>query len=136
MTELYDYLEEIMPVKRVLIALAIGMISLFIVLISGLTSDFVRAETIASRAFSAFSYTTLISFILMMIGEEYAIFKTDKELEHLIDDAPIVETDEDFDREEYLYEYLHADDENNEQITDEPDAAFNPMEVGNFSNQS
>ncbi|MBR4153693.1 MAG: hypothetical protein IKT98_12165 [Selenomonadaceae bacterium] len=133
MTELYDYLEEIMPVKRVLIALAIGMISLFIVLISGLTSDFVRSETIASRAFSAFSYTTLISFILMMFGEEYAIFKTDKELEHFIDDAFLEETLEDFDREEYLYEYLHGDEEENSDDA-EAENNFQPMDV--ISNQS
>lgn len=132
MTELYDYLADIMPIKRVLIALAVGMISLFIVLFSGLTSDFVRLETIASRAFSAFSYTCVISFVLMMIGEEYAIFKADKELEHLIDDAPIEETGEDFDREEYL----HVDDEPAEVESEHTiefnvDDNFQPM---NFSN--
>ena len=134
MTELYDYLEDIMPIKRVLIALAVGMIALFIVLISGLTSDFVRLETIASRAFSAFSYTCVISFVLMMIGEEYAIFKSDKELEHLIDDAPIEETDEDFDREEYL----HVDDEV-EEVATEPTIEINiddNFQSINFSNQS
>lgn len=135
MTELYDYLEDIMPVKRVIISMAVGMISLFIVLISGLTSDFVRAETIASRAFSAFSYTTLISFILIMCGEEYAIFKTDKEIENLIDDAPIIETEEDFNRDEYLYEYLH-EDENNEENSDEFVETFQQPGMGNFSNQN
>ena len=106
-TELYDFLEDIMPVKRVLLALAVGIVSLLIVLISGLTSDFVRSETIASRAFSAFSYSTLITFILIMGGEEYAIFRTDKDLENFIDTAQIVETGEEFNREEYL----HEDDE-------------------------
>ena len=131
MTDLYNYLEEIMPIKRLLIALAVGMIALLIVLISGLTSDFVRSETIAARAFSAFSHTCLISFVLMMIGEEYAIFKADKELEHLIDDAPIEETGEDFDREEYL----HEEDE----VANEPtieiniDDNFQPM---NLSSQN
>ena len=131
MTDLYDYLEDIMPIKRVLIALAVGMIALFIVIISGLTSDFVRLETIASRAFSAFSYTCVISFVLMMIGEEYAIFKSDKELEHLIDDAPIEETGEDFDREEYL----HVDEETTNEPTIEIniDDNFQPM---NFPNQN
>lgn len=132
MTELYDYLEDIMPIKRVLIALAVGMISLFIVLISGLTSDFVRLETIAARAFSAFSHTCLISFVLMMIGEEYAIFKADKELEHLIDDAPIEETGEDFDREEYLHEEDETPQEANESTFEiNVDDNFQPM---NFSN--
>lgn len=131
MTDLYNYLEEIMPIKRILIALAFGMIALFIVLYSGLTSDFVRSETIASRAFSAFSHTCVISFVLMMIGEEYAIFKGDKELEHLIDDAQIEETAEDFNREEYL----HEDDEAPvEHVIDiGMDDNFQPV---NFSNQS
>ena len=139
MTELYDYLEEIMPVKRVLISLAVGMISLFIVLISGLTNDFVRSETIASRAFSAFSYSTLLTFILIMGGEEYAIFRTDKELEKFVDDAPLEETDEDFDKEEYLHE---DDEEISEEIKNEPvieieqDDNFHPMNFGNFSNQN
>ena len=131
MTDLYNYLEEIMPIKRVLIALAVGIIALLIVLISGLTSDFVRSETIASRAFSAFSYTCLASFILMMLGEEYAIFKTDNELEHLIDDAEIEETDEEFDPEEYLHE---DDEEANEPLIEiDVDDNFQPM---NFSNQN
>ena len=91
-----------MPVKRVLISLAIGMVSLFIVLVSGLTSGFVREETIASRTFSAFCFTSLWSFVLIMAGEEYAIFKTNRELEDLIDTAQIKETGEDFNREEYL----------------------------------
>lgn len=102
MAEIYSFLEEIMPVKRVLFSLAIGMVSLFIVLISGLTSDFVREETIASRTFSAFCFTTLWSFVLIMAGEEYAIFKSNRELEDFIDSAQIKETGEDFNRDEYL----------------------------------
>ena len=132
MTELYDYLEEIMPIKTVLISLAVGFVSLFIVLMSGLTSDFVRFETIASRAFSAFSYMTLTSFILIMLGEEYAIFKSDKELEHLVDDAPITETGEDFNREEYF----HEEEENNEETSTEPEETFQTIDVGDFSNQN
>ena len=102
MAEIYSFLEEIMPVKRVALSLAIGMVSLLIVLISGLTSDFVREETVASRTFSAFCFTSLWSFVLIMAGEEYAIFKTNRELEDLIDTAQIKETGEDFNREEYL----------------------------------
>ncbi len=134
MTELYDYLEDIMPIKVVLISLAVGILALLIVLYSGLTSDFVRSETIASRAFSAFSYTCVISFVLMMIGEEYAIFKTDKELEHLIDDATIEETSEDFDREEYLHEEDETPEvENEPTIEINIDDNFQPM---NFPNQN
>lgn len=104
MAEIYSFLEGIMPVKRVCISLAIGIISLFIVLISGLTSDFVRDETVASRTFSAFCFTSLWSFVLMMSGEEYAIFKTKRELEDFIDSAQIAKTGEDFNRAEYLHE--------------------------------
>ena len=102
MAEIYSFLEEIMPFKRVCIALGIGIISLLIVLISGLTSDFVREETVASRAFSAFCFTSLWSFVLMMAGEEYAIFKTNRELEDFVDSAQLAVTGEAFNRDEYF----------------------------------
>ena len=121
-----------MPIKRIIISLAVGMVSLFIVLISGLTSDFVRVETVASRTFSAFSFTSLVSFIFMMSCEEYAIFKTKRELEHFIDDAPFEETEENFNRAEYLHE--------DEEPTSEPeivveDNSFRPMDFTGLSNQ-
>lgn len=137
------------------------MVALFIVLISGLSSDFVRSEIIASRAFSAFSFSTLACFIVLMGGEEYAIFRTNKELENFVDSAQIAETGEEFDREEYLYEYLHADEEENtEELSTETQTeseseikteteteaetkteieqenTFRPMNFGNFSNQN
>ena len=118
------------------------MVSLFIVLISGLTSDFVRGETVASRTFSAFSFTSLVSFIFLMSCEEYAIFKTKRELEDFIDAAPFEETDEDFDREEYLREYLDEEKEESEpepevaEVTAEEDNTFRPMDFANFSNQN
>lgn len=101
MSGFYGYLESIMPLKRVLISLAVGMVSLFIVLISGLTSEFVRGATIASRTFSAFCFTAAVTFILMMSCEEYAIFKTKRELENFIDDAAY-EDAENFNRAEYF----------------------------------
>ena len=114
-----------MPIKRIIISLAVGMVSLFIVLISGLTSDFVSVGTVASRALSAFSFTSLVSFIFLMSCEEYAIFKTKRELEHFIDDAPFAETNENFNRAEYLHE-------------EEPVAqdTFRPMDFGQFANQN
>ena len=132
-----------MPIKRILISLAIGMVTLFIVLVSGLTSDFVREETVASRTFSAFSFATLLSFILMMCGEEYAIFKTDRELENFIDSALLAETDEDFDREEYLRveedeEAPSSPDESESavEIVENPEpVGFEPMNFNNLSNQ-
>lgn len=146
MADIYNYLEDIMPIKRVLISLAIGMVSLFIVLASGLTSDFVREETVASRTFSAFCFTSLASFIFMMCCEEYAIFKTKRELENFIDSAQIAETGEEFDRKEYL----HEEDEvaEVEEITkvkepieteaaeeEETEDAFRPMNFNNLQSQ-
>ncbi len=98
------------------------MVALFIVLISGLTSDFVRGATVASRTFSAFCFASLVSFIFLMSCEEYAIFKTKRELESFVDDAPLAETDEDFNRAEYLHE------------EEEPET-FHPMDFANLSNQ-
>ena len=102
MSEIYSYMEDIMPVKRVMISLAVGIVSFLIVLFSGLSSGFVREETIVSRTFSAFCFTGLASFILMMSGEEYAIYKTKRELENFIDDAQIAATGEDFNIDEYF----------------------------------
>lgn len=104
MTGFYNFLEEVMPLKRILISFAIGLTALAIVLYSGLTSEVVRSQTVAARAFSAFSFTGLLTFIILMSCEEYAIFKTKRELEHFIDDAPCVETDEDFNRAQYFDE--------------------------------
>lgn len=140
MTGFYSYLESIMPVKRILISLAVGMVSFLIVLISGLTSDFVRGTTVASRTFSAFSFTSLACFIFLMSCEEYAIFKTKRELEHFVDDAQIAPTDEDFNRAEYL----HEDDDSTEStatndLPDESDATeeavFRPIDFGGLSSQ-
>ena len=149
MAEIYNFLEDIVPIKRMLISLAVGIISLLIVLISGLSSDFVRPEIIASRAFSAFSFSALACFIILMSGEEYAIFRTNKELEDFVDDAQIIETGEEFDREAYLYEYLHdAEEENQEDVSEEsevetesstegePENTFRPMNFSNLSNQN
>ncbi|MBR6888010.1 MAG: hypothetical protein IKN16_06140 [Selenomonadaceae bacterium] len=125
MTGFYGYLESVMPIRQIVISLAVGMVSLFIVLISGLTSDFVRGATVASRTFSAFSFTSLVSFIFLMSCEEYAIFKTKRELESFVDDAPLEETGEDFNRAEYLHE--------EEEPAPEPEAvaeenSFRPMD--------
>ena len=127
LTGFYGWLESVMPVKQITISLAVGMLSLVIVLISGLTSDFVRGETVASRTFSAFSFTSLMTFIFLMSCEEYAIFKTKRELENFIDDAPIEQTEENFNRAEYLHE-------------DEPeiiveDNNFRPMNFAGLPNQ-
>lgn len=125
LSEIYSYMEDIMPVKRVLISLAIGMISLFIVLVSGLTSGFVREETVASRTFSAFCFTGLMSFIIMMSCEEYAIFKTKRELEHFIDDAQIAETGEDFNIDEY---FPKEEPVKEESTATEEEESFRPLD--------
>ena len=144
MTGFYGYLEGIMPVKRILISLAVGMVSLFIVLFSGLNSDFVRSETVASRAFSAFSFTGLLCFIVMMSGEEYAIFKTKRELESFIDDAPFAETDENFNLEKYLHELNPEpapekaetpDAEQKTEIETVAEDTFRPLDFNAFSAQ-
>ena len=71
-----------------------------------------------------------------MSCEEYAIFKTKRELEHFVDDAQIAQTDENFNRAEYL----HEDDEStatNDELkeSEEPEeAVFRPMSFGDLSN--
>ena len=121
MTGFYSYLESVMPLKRILISLAVGLLALLIVLYAGLKSDFVSAATVVDRTFSAFSFTTLACFIFLMSCEEYAIFKTKRELENFIDEAPLQDTQENFNRAEYLHEY--------EKVSDAPvdDNSFRPM---------
>ena len=51
-----------------------------------------------------------------MTCEEYGIYKTKKELENFVDFAEENETDEDFDRDEYL---KTEDDEQPEETSDE-----------------
>lgn len=102
LSDIYSYMEDIMPVKRVLISLAVGIISLMTVWFSGQASGFVRQETLFARSFSAFCFSALATFILMMSCEEYAIYKTKRELEHFIDEAQIEETGEEFNKEEYF----------------------------------
>ena len=90
-----------MPVKRVVISCAVGMVSLLIVLCAGIKSAYVGAAVVASRSISAFCFTAAVAFILMMSCEEYAIFKTKRELEHFVDDAAY-EDAENFNRAEYF----------------------------------
>ena len=136
MTSFYDYLARYMPIKKMLISVAVGMVSFFIVLISGLTSEFVRSETVASRTFSAFCFTSLVTFIIFMTCEEYGIYKTKKELENFIDFAEENETDEYFDRDEYLgiekEEPPEGTAEEYNVYGDEPED-FRPMEFEDFS---
>ena len=112
------------------------MVSFFIVLISGLTSEFVRSETVASRTFSAFCFTSLVTFIIFMTCEEYGIYKTKKELENFVDFAEESETDEDFDRNEYLgieeEKQLEETADEYNVYGDEPED-FRPMEFEDFS---
>ena len=100
MTDLYKYLSELMPIKRVMISLAMGILSMIIVIVSGKTN--VRLEILVSRVITAFSYSTMASFIAMMSCEELAIMKTEREYERFIDEAKIEECEEKFNREEYL----------------------------------
>ena len=129
-TSFYDYLALKMPIKQMLISIAVGMVSFIIVLISGLSSVFVRSETVASRAFSAFSFTALVTFIIFMCCEEYGVYTTKKELENFVDVAEEHETDEDFDRDEYFRE--DEPDESYNVYGDEPED-FRPMEFEDFS---
>ena len=135
MTSFYDYLALRMPIKKMLISLAVGMVSLFIVLISGLTSDFVRSETVASRTFSAFCFTSLVTFIIFMCCEEYGIYKTKKELENFVDLAEENETDEDFDKDEYFRDEDEepADDYDDGYVYGDEPEDFRPMDFEDFS---
>ena len=130
MSGFYSFLDSVIPVKRICISLVVGATALLIVMISGINSDFVTSATVADRSFSAFSFMTLLTFIFLMSCEEYAIFKTKRELEHFVDDAQVVETAENFNRKEYLHE-----EEEQPAIEVMTDNNFRPMDFAGFSNQ-
>lgn len=98
----YNWLSEILPLKRIFISLFVGIVTLLIVLYAGLNSEFVRIGTVVERAFSAFTFTGLLTFIILMSCEEYGIYRTKRELEAFIDLGELTETGEEFDRAEYL----------------------------------
>lgn len=68
------------------------MVPMIIVLITGLNNRFISGAEVASRTFSAFCFTGLVCFILMMSCEEYALYKSKKELEQFVDEAGLEET--------------------------------------------
>ena len=89
MNGLYKYLEEKVPVERILISLAVGAAGFGIVLYSGLTSEYVSAAKVASRAISALGFCVLLTFIVQMSLEEYALYKIKRYLTKFIEDARI-----------------------------------------------
>ena len=132
MNGFYYWLQGVLPLKRILISLGIGLCALAIVLYSGLNSDFVRAGTVAARGFYAFAFTGLSAFILMMSCEEYAIFKTKRELESIIADAALTEAT-DFNLAAYraeLYPEPVAESEAELEPEAEPDSepSFRPIQ--------
>lgn len=91
MNGLYKYLEEKVPVERILISCAVGAAAFVIVLYSGLTSEYVSAATVASRAISALALCVLLTFIVQMSLEEYALLKIKRDLTKFIEEARPVE---------------------------------------------
>ena len=73
----------------------------------------------------------MLSFIVLMTCEEFAIFKTKRELESFISDATIAATDEAFNRDEYFLEVEPAID--NAPENDSHLVSFQPV---NFSQPS
>ena len=84
---MFKYLESVLPLKRILFSAALGSISLIIVLLAGINSPFLTSATVAERSLNAFATVGLFSFIFLMSCEEYALFKTKRELENFIRNA-------------------------------------------------
>lgn len=114
-----NFLYDIFPLNRILLAAAIGSLAFLIVLAGGLYSEFVTASTVAFRAFYAFTCTSSFAFIFMMICEEFAIFSTKRDLEHFIDDADFLLAD-DFNPDDFIPPDEHVDS-----VTDSDDLTYN-----------
>ena len=94
MSGLYKYLEGELPLKRLMVSVLVGLSALAMVLYCGLTSPNVRPETACTRGLSAGAFACLVTFIVLMSVEEYAIYKTKRELEYWITSATETECDE------------------------------------------
>ena len=114
-----NFLYDILPLNRILVAGAIGSLAFLIVLAGGLYSDFVSPYTVAGRSLYAFACTSSIAFILLMTCEEFAIFSTKRDLEHFIDDADFLVAD-DFNPDDFLPPDEHVDN-----LDDSDDLTYN-----------
>lgn len=94
----YKFLEEKMPLQRMKHSAAAGLVCGLIVLTAGLASPFVTVLVAWGRACYAFLCAGLITFVMMMSCEEYAIYKTKRELEEFIDAAGVEDTEYDEER--------------------------------------
>lgn len=92
MNGFYSWLSEVIPLTRILISLAVALIFGSVVVYAGLNSDFVLFGTVLERGFNAFSFSGLVTFIGLMSVEEYAIWKTKRELERFVESAQLSET--------------------------------------------
>ena len=92
MNGFYSWLSGVIPLTRILISLAVALIFGSVVVYAGMNSDFVLFGTVLERGFNAFSFSGLVTFIGLMSVEEYAIWKTKRELERFIESAQLSET--------------------------------------------
>ena len=94
----YKFLEEILPLQRMLQSVGVGTVCGLIVMTAGLSNPFVTVLVAGARACYAFLCAAAITFVLLMSCEEYAIYKTKRELEEFIDAAGVEDTEYDEER--------------------------------------
>lgn len=84
-----NFLHSLLPLNEILVSLTMGIMSLVIVVVSGLSGDNAPAAVVAGRAVYAFGLVVMVVFTVMMSIEEYALWRTKRELEELIEKAEL-----------------------------------------------
>lgn len=84
-----NFLDSLLPLHIIIVSLSAGVISLVIVLLSGLSGDNVSTSAVIGRSLYAFAFVGLVNFIVIMSIEEYALWRTNRELEEIIEKAQL-----------------------------------------------
>lgn len=84
-----NFLHSVLPLKIVMLSVAVGAFSFLIVLIAGMRSDYVTSPEVIGRGFYAAAIAGLVVIIVMLSMEEYAQWRTKRELEELIEEAEL-----------------------------------------------
>ena len=117
--------------KVLLTALLLGVVSMIIVFVAGLTSGVVRLTTLAFRAIFAFAMTSAASYFLMMLYDLYEELKM-KKMKKALEEVEKVQNAEDIETEKESE--LDTEKPATEENQSEQPEAFQPISADNLPN--
>ena len=115
--------------KVLLTALLLGVVSMIIVFVAGLTSGVVRLTTLAFRAIFAFAMTSAASYFLMMLYDLYEELKM-KKMKKALEEVEKAQNAENIETEKESETEKPATAENQSELPE----AFQPISADNLPN--